>query len=308
MFKVLIYNFYLLISIIGLNQINQEKTPLIIDADTANELDDLFAIARAISEPKFNILAINSAQFNNSPLATSNSVMESQLLNEKILRILDRKEITLPLGSNKRLINNESPQTSEASEFIIKTAHEMKKGEKLNIVILGPCTNIASAIIQDPSIISKIKVYYLGIWHNPKTNFYNKKEFNTGNDPIALELLLNTKGLDFNLMSATTSKKLIFLKDEVKLNFSNNSSLGRLLIKRWETFNRWWTKEDSDKNKWIMWDLALIEAIASPKLALAETFITPDENVKREIKIYTLINVNEMKKKFWSKIKRYNEL
>ena len=58
MFKVLIYNFYVFISIIGLNQINQEKIPLIIDADTANELDDLFAIARAVSEPKFNIFTI----------------------------------------------------------------------------------------------------------------------------------------------------------------------------------------------------------------------------------------------------------
>ena len=219
-----------------------------------------------------------------------------------------RKDIILPLGSNKRLISNKSPQISEASEFIIKTAYKMKKGEKLNLVILGPCTNIASAIIQAPSIISKIKVYYLGIWHNAKTNFYNKKEFNSGNDPIALELLLNTKGLDFNLMSATTSQKLVFTKDEVKLNFTNNSSLGRLLIERWENFNRWWTKEDPDKKSWIMWDLALIEAIASPKLALLETFLTPKENFKREIEIYTLIDVNEMKKKFWSKIKRYNEL
>ena len=109
-------------------------------------------------------------------------------------------------------------------------------------------------------------------------------------------------------MSATTSQKLIFLKDEVELNFSNNSSLGSLLINRWESYNRWWTKEDPDKNKWIMWDLALIEAIASPKLALLETFLTPKENFKREIEIYTLIDVNEMKKNFWSKIKRYNEL
>ena len=305
MFKVLIYNFYVFISIIGSNQINQEKIPLIIDADTANELDDLFAIARAVSEPKFNILAINSAQFNNSPLATSNSVKESQLLNEKILRILNRKEIILPLGANKKLVNYESPQISEASELIVRKAHEMKKGQKLNIAILGPCTNVASAIIKDPSIVPKIRVYYLGIWHNPKTNFYNKKEFNTGNDPIALEILLNSKGLDFNLMSATTSQKLIFLKDEVELNFSNNSSLGSLLINRWESFNRWWTKEDPDKKKWIMWDLALIEAIANPKLAISETFFTPDENVKREIKIYTLINVIEMKKKFWSNIKLY---
>ena len=46
---------------------------------------------------------------------------------------------------------------------------------------------------------------------------------------------------------------------------ANNSSLGRLLIERWGDLNRWWTKEDPDKKSWIMWDLALIAAIASPK-------------------------------------------
>ena len=41
--------------------------PLIIDADTANEVDDLFAIVRALLEPTFDIKAINSAQFHTSP-------------------------------------------------------------------------------------------------------------------------------------------------------------------------------------------------------------------------------------------------
>ena len=38
-------------------------------------------------------------------------------------------------------------------------------------------------------------------------------------------IIIKSKELDFNLMSATTSQKLIFLKDEVELNFSNNEHL-----------------------------------------------------------------------------------
>ena len=34
-------------------------------------------------------------------------------------------------------------------------------------------------------------------------------------------------------------------KDEVKLNFTNNSSLGRLLIERWGNFNRWWIRNNN---------------------------------------------------------------
>ena len=37
-------------------------------------------------------------------MASSNSVMESQLLNQKIINIMKRKDIILPLGSNNKLI------------------------------------------------------------------------------------------------------------------------------------------------------------------------------------------------------------
>ena len=47
----------------------------------------------------------------------------------------------------------------------------MKGNEKLNLVILGSCTNVASAILQEPRIIPKIKVYYLGIWHDPEKKY-----------------------------------------------------------------------------------------------------------------------------------------
>ena len=51
----------------ALAQQNYDKIPLIIDADTANEVDDLFALVRAVGEPKFDLLGITSAQFHTSP-------------------------------------------------------------------------------------------------------------------------------------------------------------------------------------------------------------------------------------------------
>ncbi len=61
----------------GFVQQKNIKIPLIIDADTANEIDDLFAIVRAVGEPRFNLLGITAAQFNTSPYASKNSALES---------------------------------------------------------------------------------------------------------------------------------------------------------------------------------------------------------------------------------------
>ncbi|MDO6600805.1 nucleoside hydrolase [Tenacibaculum sp. 1_MG-2023] len=278
--------------------------PLIIDADTANEVDDLFAIVRAILEPNFNLIGISSAQFHTSPLASENTVEESQQINEEILKLMSVKGISLPLGSNFPLKEYGKPVSSEASKFIIETAHQMKKGEKLNIIILGSCTNVASAILEDPSIISKIKVHYLGFWHTVATNIYNKKEFNSGNDPIAVEVLLNTKTLDINVMTATTSQNLVFTKQEVDRQLKNKKGVANYLIKRWETYERWWTKEDPEKEKWTMWDVAIIEALAQPKWSTVKGFLTPPENTQRTIGIHTNINTDKMKHNFWSALEK----
>jgi len=283
-------------------QVNDRHLPVIIDADTANEVDDLYAIVRAISEPTFNILGITSAQFHTSPLATDSSVYESQRINERILQLMGQDDIPLPLGSNVPIKNSTEPASSPASSFIVDMAHKLPADQKLNVVVLGSCTNIASAILEAPSIIPKLKVHYLGFWHNVETNTYNKIEFNSGNDPKAVEILLNTIGLDLTVMTATTSQHLVFTKAEVDANLKNRGGIADYLLNRWETYERWWTKEDPEKRSWIMWDVAIIEALARPELSKTKTFLTPKENTQRLINIHTEIDVENMKTDFWQSL------
>ena len=282
------------------NQKQFKKLPLIIDADTANEVDDLFALVRAVGAPEFDLLGISSAQFHISPLATDSTVKESQKINEDIMRLLKRNDIPLPLGSNDPLKSKNIPQLSEAAYFIIKKAHEMGKDEKLNLVILGSCTNVASAILLDSTIVPKIRVHYLGFWHNPKSNTYDKKEFNSGNDTLAVNYLLDYPKLDLSVMTATISQHLVFEKKKVDKELKAKGALAEYLINRWETYTRWWTSKDPLKERWIMWDVAIIEALAHPEWATKEEFLTPKENRQRNIKIYTDIDTEKMQADYWA--------
>jgi len=282
-----------------------EKIKLIIDADTANEVDDLFAIVGAIADPKFELLGISSAQFHISPLASDTTALESQKINEEIIELMGITNMPLPLGSNTPMSAEDKPEISAASNFIIAEAHKISAGKKLNIAILGPCTNIASAIIQDSTIIPKLSIHYIGFWHDKESNTYDKKEFNSGNDSIAVNVLLDASGLDFNVMTATTCQHLVFKKTTVDQQLKSKGGIGDYLVKRWETYNRWFDKIDLKKEKWIMWDVAIIEALANPHLAVKETFTTPPENTKRYIEAYTSIEVEVMEKVFWEKINEF---
>ena len=300
---LLVFSFPFLAPKLLLGQSDNESISLIIDADTANEVDDLYAIVRALQEPSFKVLGITSAQFHTSPLASKNTVQESQEINEEIAFLMRKEYVPLPVGSNIPLIDSLTPSISEASNFIVDQAQRFQKDNPLDIVILGSCTNVASAILQDPTISTKIRVHYVGFWHDTTTNSYDKKEFNSDNDPIAVDVLLNTKELDLNVMTATTSQKLVFNKQEVDLHLKGKEGIKDYLVKRWESYERWWTKEDPEKAHWIMWDVALIEALARPELVKKGYFKTPDENTPRNITIYTKIDVEQMTEDFWQSLK-----
>jgi inosine-uridine nucleoside N-ribohydrolase len=226
--------YYLLISIFLISPVLQAQTtnkklPIIIDADTANEVDDLYALVRAILEPSLDLRGITSAQFHISSRASDSTVRESQTLNEDIVRLMGREDIPLPLGANMPIASPTQPSISPASNFIIAQAKKQSPEDPLHVVILGSCTNLASAILQDPSIIPAIKVHYLGIWHSPTTNQYNKKEFNSGNDTLAVNLLFNTPNLDLTIMSATASQALVFDREVVDSHLKGKSEIGDYL-------------------------------------------------------------------------------
>jgi len=283
----------------------ETRIPIIIDADTANEVDDLYALARAILEPSFDLRGITSAQWHTSPIATDSSVRESQKLNEDIVRLMNRKDIPLPLGANLPIESATKPAISPASTFIVEQAKKQSPDNPLRLVILGSCTNVASAILQDPSIIPNIQVHYLGIWHDTTTNHYNKKEFNSGNDTLAVEVLFNTPNLDLTIMSATASQYLVFEKKTVDEHLKGTSALGDYLVKRWETFDRFWTEKDSAKEKWIMWDVAIIESIINPDRSTKSEFLAPPENTQRLVKVHTKLDAKKMEADFWESLDKY---
>lgn len=197
------------------NSLGNNRLNVIIDADTGNEIDDFYAIVRALIEPSFNVLAVNSAQYHTQTGAPENTVQISQDFNEQILQVM-QLDIPHPLGANEPLPDVNTPQPSDASKTIVEAAHHLPEGEFLDVVLFGPMTNVASAILQDSSIVPKLRVHIMGLRYDPETGEWNKNEFNTNNDPEAMNVLLNRKGLQVHVMTATTSADLIFYKKEVE--------------------------------------------------------------------------------------------
>lgn len=283
----------------------QARQRVWLDADTGNEMDDFYAIARLLIDSSVNVVGLSSAHFNNLDLLSEkkwtvyptkniNTVKISQALNEKILKMMGKTAILHPKGAHKsigRAWGGSEPVDSPAARALISEAHKTPQGKYLDVISIGALSNLASAIILDSTIIPKIRCFVLGARYYPDTQAWDKSEFNIRNDLNAFDYILNKRGLHLTVMPANVAFSLQFQREVCKDKLNPRIKLFDLLYKRWD--------EVTNGNTWIMWDLALIEAYFSPQLATLAMRQTPLENTKREIGVYTAIDAKTMEGIFW---------
>ncbi len=287
-----------------------QSVPLIIDADTGNEMDDLYAIVRAVFTDKFDVLGVSSAHFNNAQLLTDslwhiypteniNTVEISQELNESLLKALDMEKIPHPLGADRMLgyawgyYDGAPIPSARAIDFIIEQAGKMPAGQKLSVACLGAVTNVAAALETRPELAEKMRVYLLGAFYDVEKGIWNKNEFNIRNDLNSMDRLFANEALELYVMPASTARALQFDHQASLQKLEKiKDPVAEILARRWA--------EVSAGDSWIMWDLALIEAMVHPDMAQLEKRAAPPENGGRTINVYTAIDNQKMEADFWS--------
>ncbi len=165
-----------------------DKVRIVLDTDTYNEIDDQFAVVQALLSPdQLAVEAIYAAPFYNSRSSGPGDGMEKS--HEEILRLLERLAIA-PQGLVFRgatdILRGDEPQESAAVDDLIAKANAA--ADPLYVVAIGALTNVASAIVKDPSIIERIVVVWLG---GHAHYWPTADEFNLQGDLLAAQLVLD---------------------------------------------------------------------------------------------------------------------
>ena len=171
-------------------EVPKGRIDAVLDTDTYNEIDDQFAIGYMLrSEDKINLKAIYAAPFFNQHSSSPEDGMEKSY--DEIMKILtlarreDMKDKVYK-GSRGYLENEETPRSSPAVDHLVALAKEYSPENPLYVVAIGAITNIASAIITDPSICENIVVVFLG---GHALHFHNTNEFNMKQDVAAARVI-----------------------------------------------------------------------------------------------------------------------
>lgn len=164
---------------------------VILDTDAYNEIDDQFAIAYLLhSQDRANTIGLTAAPFFNSRSSSPEDGMRKsyeEIL--KILRLAGREDLCEKTfeGSCAYLPDEKTPVDSPAARFIAETAQAYSVDRPLYVLAIGAITNVASALLIDPSIAEKIVVVWLG---GHALHWYDTEEFNMKQDVAGARVLM----------------------------------------------------------------------------------------------------------------------
>lgn len=197
---------------------------MIIDADVANEVDDQYAIALALGFPeKIKIEGFVAAHFGDT-----GGIKGIEKSREELERVLDKAGMAgrfpIKMGAHPYQYQDRAP-SSEGIDFILEKARASSEQDPLWLVVLGPATDAAAALQKDPSIASKMVVF----WHGRTQWPLRAWNFNAYNDILAARLLFD---LPCRLILFDTGTFLRISMADTERRYAPLGSVGNYLHER----------------------------------------------------------------------------
>jgi purine nucleosidase len=230
------------------------KAQVILSTDVGNEIDDQWVVAYLLADPQdFNVLGIISAHAPTLPDPSARYTY--MVLRDEVETRLDMVQHP-PLfeGSSTALKNVETPEPNAGVDFIISSSKHFSSMHRLTILTIGAATDVASAILEDPSIAQRIRVVAMGFKNWPQGG----DEFNVANDVHAWQAILNSQ-----------VPVVVGCGDVCRANLSLTLSQARNLISPhgpvgawlWSEFQSWYyrfvkpLRVDDFSRSWVIWDI-----------------------------------------------------
>jgi purine nucleosidase len=233
---------------------------MVLDTDTYNEIDDQFALVYALLSPEtLKMEAVYAAPFHNNRSTGPGDGMEKSY--QEILRILEKLDHSPAgfafMGSTHFIEDISRPESSPASSDLIRRAKASSPEDPLYVVAVGAITNVANAILIDPSIIRNMVLVWLG-GNGP--HWPDQREFNFFQDLKASRIVFDC-GVPFVRVPCTpVVTHLTTTVPEMERYVGGRGAIGDYLLEIFKNYHQdhfGWSK--------VLWDMSAVAFMINPE-------------------------------------------
>lgn len=276
---------------------NAEDTVVaaVLTTDVGAEIDDQWAMVHLLLSPKIDLRAIVTTHASSIGLSSATS---EEKAHEVLARVFAEPGSTQPpvrAGSDLPLTDVASPRYNAGVELLLRLSQDFSSSQRLVVFVMGAATDVASAILQDPSLIERIAVVAMAFNDWPAGG----DAFNVVNDPAAWEVVLNS---DVPLVvgsAVVTREGLALTRSEAAALISSHGPVGDYL---YSLFADWLDRQAPlveqivAPDTWVIWDEVVVayvlgmvqgEDVARPSLN-ADLSFSHDETDRRMVWITSI--------------------
>jgi inosine-uridine nucleoside N-ribohydrolase len=258
------------------------RVAVFMATDCGVEVDDQWALTHLALSPEFDLRGIVSTHASSVHYSSGSS---ARCASDVLKRVAPARAADVPViaGSDAPLQNVNTGRDNAGVQLLLRVSRQYSPSHRLVVLSTGAATDVASAIVEDPSIADRVRLVAMAFTDWPGGG----PEFNITNDPLAWQVILASK-VPLVVGSAEATKRgLRMTSREAAAIMRPHGAIGEYLF----TMFDWWVATNPElvantvsPGTWVIWDEVVVayalgfaagDEVARPRLEPDLSFSHP---------------------------------